>query len=223
MKNKLVLIGDSAFAEIAYEYFTYDSDYKVVGFAVETEFRKREEMFGLPVIDLENMEEEFHPSEHFVFVAIVYTQLNRLRTRLMLSAKEKGYALASYISSQAFIWKNVKLGEHCFIFEDNTIQPFVSIGDNVILWSGNHIGHHSTVLDHAFISSHVVISGFVEIGSHCFLGVNSTVSNNIKIGKDCWIGAGALIGKDTEDQSFYKSASAVVKKTKTHRFFRIKE
>jgi len=29
-KHKLIIIGDSAFAEIAYEYFMHDSDYEVV-------------------------------------------------------------------------------------------------------------------------------------------------------------------------------------------------
>ena len=54
--------------------------------------------------------------------------------------RNKGYQPASYISSNAFVWSNAKIGDHCFIFENNTVQPFVEIGDNVILWSGNHIG-----------------------------------------------------------------------------------
>jgi hypothetical protein len=28
-KEKIVIIGDSAFAEVAYEYFTHDSEYQV--------------------------------------------------------------------------------------------------------------------------------------------------------------------------------------------------
>ena len=224
MRNKkLVLIGDSAFAEIAYEYFTHDSDYEVIGFAVEAAYRKKDKLCGLPVVDVETMASRFPPEEHSVYVAVVYTQLNRLRARLMDDARNKGYALASYISSRAFVWPNVKLGEHCFIFEDNTVQPFVSLGDNVVLWSGNHIGHHSEVGDHAFISSHVVISGFVNVGTNSFLGVNATVANNITIGKDCWVGPGALIVKDIEEQSFYKTAAAEAGRITTHRYFKIKE
>ena len=222
-KNKLVLVGDSAFAEVAYEYFTHDSNYEVVGFAVEAAFRKQDSLFGLPVIDVEGMETKFPPKQHSVYAAIVYSQLNRLRARLMSDVKAKGYALASYVSSRTFVWPNVKIGEHCFIFEDNTVQPFVTLGDNVVLWSGNHIGHHSTIRDHTFISSHVVISGFVDVGAYSFLGVNSTIANNITIGKDCWIGPGALIVKDTEPQSFYKISSAEPAKSTTHRFFKIKE
>ena len=164
MKSKrLVLVGDSAFSEIAYEYFQMDSDkYEVVGFAVERDFMKRQTFCGLPVVPFEEVESHFSCEGHEVFVAVVYTQLNRLRARLMGEAKAKGYRLASFVSPRAFVWRNVEIGEHCFIFEDNTLQPFVRVGNNVVLWSGNHIGHHSIIRDNCFISSHVVISGVLR-------------------------------------------------------------
>jgi len=198
-KHKLIIIGDTAFAEIAYEYFTYDSEYEVVAFSVEKDYLKRDSLFGLPVVPFETVETLYSPSEHRVFVAATYTQMNALRARLYTQAKEKGYSPASYVSSRAFVWRNCQIGEHCFIFEDNTVQPSVKIGKNVILWSGNHIGHHSTIKDHCFISSHVVVSGFCEVGEYCFMGVNSTVANNLTIGNRCLIGAGALVLGDVED------------------------
>jgi sugar O-acyltransferase (sialic acid O-acetyltransferase NeuD family) len=197
--HKLILIGDSAFAEIAYEYFTYDSGYDVVAFAVETAYLKRSELFGLPVVSFENLPELYDPGSHSFFAAMVYTQLNGLRTRMYREAKAMGYSPASYISSHAFVWRNVTIGEHCFIFENNVIQPFTKVGSNVILWSGNHIGHHSTIKDNNFISSHVVISGFVNLGEGCFMGVNSTVANNVTIGDRNLVGAGALILADVGD------------------------
>jgi len=198
-KHKLIIIGDSAFAEIAFEYFTHDSEFEVVAFSVEQEYLKRENLFGVPVVPFETLEENFAPDEHHFYAAMVYTQGNKLRERLYKQAKEKGYKAASYISSRAFVWRNVEIGEHAFIFENNVVQPFVKIGDNVILWSGNHIGHHSTIKSHNFISSHVVISGFCQVGERCFMGVNSTVGNNINIGDNCVVGAAATIVGDVED------------------------
>ena len=96
-----------------------------------------------------------------------------------------------------------RIGENCFIFENNVIQPYVSIGNNITIWSGNHIGHHSIIKDHTFISSHVVISGGVEIDEQVFLGVNSTIRDHIKIGKKSVIGAGSLILKNVEEKSVY--------------------
>jgi acyl-[acyl carrier protein]--UDP-N-acetylglucosamine O-acyltransferase len=95
------------------------------------------------------------------------------------------------------------VGENCFILEDNTIQPFVTIGNNVTMWSGNHIGHDSIIEDHCFISSHVVVSGHVHIRPYCFLGVNCTLRNSITLAPESLIGAGAIIMKDTVEKGVY--------------------
>jgi sugar O-acyltransferase (sialic acid O-acetyltransferase NeuD family) len=195
----LIIVGNTSFAEIAYEYFQHDSAYEVVAFSVERDYLHEDRLLELPVVAFEKLESVFEPEQHSFFVACTYTHRNKLRTRLYRLAKEKGYSPASYISSNAFVWRNCDIGEHCFIFEDNTVQPYTRIGANSVLWSGNHIGHHSTIKDHCFISSHVVISGHCEIGRSCFLGVNSTVSNNVVIGDDCVVGAGALVIGDVPD------------------------
>ncbi len=201
--TKLVIVGDRPFAEVAYECFTYDSEYEVVAFSVENEYLDKQVLFGLPVVPFEELEQYYAPEHHKIYVAVVYTQLNRLRARLLKESEAKGYAPASYISSRAFVWRNCKIGEHCFIFEDNTVQPFVTIGKNVVLWSGNHIGHHSVIRDNVFISSHVVVSGLCEVGENCFMGVNSCVGDRISVARDCIIGAGAVIVKNTEPGKVY--------------------
>lgn len=202
-RKKIVIIGAGPFAEVAYEYFQYDSEYEVIAFSVEKAYLKKNQLLNLPVFPFENIEEFYPPKGIYFYAAIVYTKLNMLRTRLYKSAKQKGYTPASYISSKAFVWRNVKIGEHCFIFEDNTIQPFVLIGNNVVLWSGNHIGHHSIIRDNCFISSHVVVSGHCQIGENCFLGVNSTLINNLNIANNCIIGSGTVILSDTKKGMLY--------------------
>lgn len=221
--KKLVILGDSAFAEVAYECFTHDSEYEVVGFAVESAYLAKRELFGLPIVPFEQIEGFFTPEDVDFYAALVYSQLNRLRTRLYHAAKAKGYKPASYISSRAFVWHNVVLGEHSFVFEDNTLQPFVKIGNNVVLWSGNHIGHHSIVQDNCFIASHAVISGFCNIGRNTFLGVNATLANNITIGEDNWIGVGVTIAKDTEANQIFKGEQPEQAKVSATRFFKVKE
>lgn len=222
MKKSLIIFGDSAFAEIAREYFDADTDYKVEAFAVESKYLSKTELNGLPVVPFEEIQDKYSPLTHEFFVAVTYLQLNRLRTRVALEAKAKGYKLASYVSPKAFIWKNVMLGEHCFIFEDNTLQPFVKIGNNVILWSGNHIGHHSIVRDNCFISSHVVVSGFCYVGRNSFLGVNSTLANNTIIAEDNWIGPGVTISKSTQPNSLFSLKSIEPSKISSTRFFKVK-
>jgi sugar O-acyltransferase (sialic acid O-acetyltransferase NeuD family) len=219
--RKLVIGGASAFAEIAREYFDADSDYQVVGFTVEQAHLQQSVLHGLPVVPFETLEQHFAPADHAFHAAVTYTQLNRLRARLAASAKARGYALASYVSSRAFVWRNVQLGEHCFVFEDNTVQPFVRIGDNVVLWSGNHIGHHSVIEDHCFVSSHVVVSGFCRVGRASFLGVNATLANNVTLGKDNWIGPNTVVMKDTADGALFRTEQPEPARVSAPRFFKV--
>src|SRR5262245_62835994 len=108
--RKLILVGDSAFAEVAFEYFTQESRYQVVAFAVEQAYRKRDRLFELPVVPFEELERLYPPADHHFFAATVYTQLNRLRTRLYQAAKAKGYRPASFLSPRAAVWHNARLG-----------------------------------------------------------------------------------------------------------------
>jgi UDP-3-O-[3-hydroxymyristoyl] glucosamine N-acyltransferase len=118
------------------------------------------------------------------------------------------YRLASYISSRAFVWPNAVLGEHCFIFENNSIQPFASIGDNVVLWCGNQVSHHARIGSHCFLSGSVALGGWVTIEEHCFLGLNSTLANNTFVGAGSWISHGACLSGTLPAASFIAAGSS---------------
>jgi len=219
--SPLVIIGAGETAAIAHEYFTADSPYTVAAFRVERPYLTDATFKGLSVVGFDELERCYPPGQFRAFIAVSSTKLNRIRTRLYLATKQKGYECVSYISSRAFVWHDAEVGDNCFIFENNTIQPFVKIGDNVILWSGNHIGHNSVIHDNCFIASQCVISGFCEIGENCFLGVNSTVINNITVAKDCFIGASALIQKNTQTGEVYQSKSTPAAKADAYRLFKL--
>jgi sugar O-acyltransferase (sialic acid O-acetyltransferase NeuD family) len=202
-KQKLVIVGDGETAEIAYEYFTHDSNFEVVAFSIEKQYIKKETLFGLPVIPFEDIENLYKPENYKVFVAVSSSKLNRVRTKLYEQAKAKGYSLASYVSSKAFVWRNAEIGENCFILENNVIQYNAKIGNNVTLWSGNHVGHRTVIRDNCFICSQVTIAGFCEIGENCFLGINACLADGLKVAKDCVVGAGAVVLEDTFEGLVY--------------------
>lgn len=203
MKKSLIIFGITEQAQLAHFFFSMDSNYKVVAFTVDAAYMTDKEFCGLPVVPFEKIVTYYSTDTFEFFVALGYSKLNQVRKEKYLAAKSMGYRIASYISSRVTMLNDGRIGENCFILEDNTIQPFVTIGNNVTLWSGNHIGHHSTIKDHCFIASHVVISGGVEIGEQCFIGVNATLRDHIKIGEKCVIGAGALILTDAEPEGVY--------------------
>ena len=208
--KKLVIVGNTSNARLARYYFDIDSDYEVAAFAVNKEYIKEESFEGLPLTALEDIEKNYPVSEYELFIAVGYTDMNKIREKLYYYCKEKGYTLANYISSRCSFLTQFPTGDNCFILEDNTIQPYVRIGNNVVLWSGNHIGHDVKIEDHNFISSHVVISGFVTVKRNCFIGVNATLRDAITIAPETLIAAGAIIMKDTEEKGVYLPARSTM-------------
>ena len=200
---RVVIFGAGDIARLAHFYFRTDSEHEVVAFVVDPEHRKSDTFLGLPLVDTTSARERYGPGEHVMFVALSYARMNRARAAKYEQMKTAGYRLVSYISSRCTYLSETPPGDNCFILEDNTIQPFVTIGSNVTLWSGNHIGHDATIEDHCFITSHVVVSGHVRIRSYCFVGVNATLRNSIELAPATLVGAGAVIMKNTREKGVY--------------------
>ena len=199
----IVIFGTGDFAQVARVYFDRDSEYRVVAFTVDEPYVGNGRLDGLPIVAFEHLGES-HPREsHAMFVAIGFSRVNRARAGVYERCRSAGYELVSYVNSKTSVFGDLEVGDNCFVFEENVIQPFVRLGNDVILWSGNHIGHDATIEDHCFITSHVVVSGHVRIGTRSFIGVNATLRNSITIAPETLIGAGAIIMKDTKAKEVY--------------------
>lgn len=205
---KVIIFGLNDFAELAHFYLQNDSEHEVVAFCVNKNFLPENKTFkGLPIFEFENLEENYSPKEFKFFSPMAPSDMNITRKNVYDLAKKKGFEFITYISSKATILTD-KIGENCFILEDNTIQPFVEIGNNVILWSGNHIGHHSKIEDHVMFTSHVVLSGHCTVEKYAVLGVNSTIRDGITISEGTFVGMGATITKNTESWMTYVGSPA---------------
>jgi len=207
--SKVVIFGIQDFASLAHFYLNEDSPHEVVAFTVTKEYMPSDAVFeGLPIVAFEEIEKIYPPAEYAFFAPMSHRKMNKLRENIYLQAEEKGYNQISYISSKATIFSNVKIGNNCFILENNTIQPFVTIGNNVVLWSGNHIGHHSVIKDHVLFTSHVVLSGHCVVDPYCFFGVNATIRDSLHFAEGTLVAMGACVTKDTEPWGIYTGVPA---------------
>ncbi len=213
--KKIIIIGLSNNAKLAAFYFNKDTNYEVVGFAVNKQFKNIDTFFNLPVYTIEELTTLFNPINYDVFVAVGYNNMNTIRENLYCQMKQLGYTMPNYISPRCSFLTDDLMGDNNFILEDNTIQPFVKIGSNNVFWSGNHIGHDVVIGDHNFITSHVVVSGFTKIQNNCFLGVNSTLRDNIFIASKTLVAAGAIIMNNTAFEDVYLPAKSVLHSKKS--------
>lgn len=194
--KKLVIFGTGEIAALAKFYFTEDSVYEVVAFTADDEFVQGDSFQGLPLVPFSKVVSRFPPKQFEMHVALSYRKLNQIRAEKYVMAKAREYSLASYVCSRSVVWPDLKMGDNCFILENQTIQPTVTIGSNVMIWSGNHLGHGSCIGSHTYISSHVCISGHTQIGEACFFGVNSTTKDFVTIGHHVFVAMGASVTKD---------------------------
>jgi sugar O-acyltransferase (sialic acid O-acetyltransferase NeuD family) len=200
---KVIIFGVLDTAELAHYYLEHDSEHEVVAFSVNREYIQEESFRGLPLVAFEDVENIFPPSDYSFFAPMTGRNMNRNREAVYNQVKAKGYQFISYISSHATILDRKVIGENCFILEDNTIQPFTTVGNNVVMWSGNHIGHHGQIKDHVFFTSHVVMSGHCVIESYSFFGVNSTIRDYMTIAQGTLVGMASAVTKDTEEWGIY--------------------
>lgn len=210
MKNKIIIFGIKDLSDLArfyideeYEPF-YGKDYKVEAFTLTRSHITTTHHNGLPIHSWENIVAIYPPSEYLLFAPIAD---NKFRTKIYEEGKKKGYEFYSYISPYCTSF-SPSIGENCFIQEDNTIQPFTSIGNNVIMWAGNHIGHHSIIEDNVFFTSHVVMSGHCHIKQGAFLGVNSCIRDGVTIGENSIIGMGSVVTKNIPDNETWIGSPA---------------
>jgi sugar O-acyltransferase (sialic acid O-acetyltransferase NeuD family) len=202
---KVVIFGCGQWAELAHFYLTHDSAHDVVGFTVDRPYLTADEFKGLPLVPFDEIESRFPPTSVRMFMPMSFKKMNRARAEKFDAGLRRGYDFISYVSSKATTFPGFSCGRNCFILEDNTIQPFVTIGDDVMMWSGNHIGHHTTIGDHVTITSHVVISGCCTIEPFCFFGVNATIRDETVVARETLVGMGATIVKDTKEFEIYRA------------------
>jgi sugar O-acyltransferase (sialic acid O-acetyltransferase NeuD family) len=204
--KKAVIFGLGDFAQVAYVYLRDDSEYRIEAFTANRHYIEQEQLLGLPVTAFEDVDRTYPAREFAIFVAIGFSRVNAVRREIFEQCRERGYTVPAYVNSTVRRWNETRIGEGCFIFENNVVQPFVRIGDDCVLWSGGFIGHHTTIGDHVFIASTVAISGRCTVGERAFIGANATVRDGVTIAPAGVIGAGAIVLKNTVESGVYKTA-----------------
>ena len=88
-------------------------------------------MSARPLVAFEELRSRFPPDDHDLFVAVGFQKMNAVRAAKFAEGKWMGYTLASYLSGEAVgLAQGLSAAENTLVMEDNTIQPFVTIGHN---------------------------------------------------------------------------------------------
>lgn len=201
--EKVILFGNSVFAENLFFLLTLDAHYEVAAFTVDREYVRDDSLHGVPVVAFDTVQSLFPPSGYKMLLPVSFQKVNRIREEKFTQAKEKGYQFISYVSPRSTVYPGLVTGDNCVILENVVIEPYVTIGNNVIIATGAIVGHHAVIKDHCFISPGAVILGGVTVEEKCLIGASATVKEEVIVARECVIGTGVVITRNTREYGVY--------------------
>jgi sugar O-acyltransferase (sialic acid O-acetyltransferase NeuD family) len=201
--QKIVIYGDSDFAEQVKYQLDTDSRYKVIAFVVDKSMYTKNIFMDLPVYEFHTLNNYYHPNDIKIFVAIGYSKMNTIRKAVIDEVKSTGYNLLTYISPSATIYKDAIIGEGTYIANFVSIEQKVTIGKGVILLPKTHIHHESIIGNYSYLASGIIVGGKVSIGNNVFIGIHSTIKNDIKIASFNLIGQCSNVIRSTNSMKVY--------------------
>ena len=210
--KKLIIYGESAYALMLACYFQTDSPYEVVAFCVDKAYKTKDEIEGIPVVVLENIEQYYASDEHAMFAAIGYKSV-RTHKQLFEKIAKLSFPIASYISSQAIVDTTCNVGVNCLVLAGSIIEPGVRIENNCFVNSGAIICHHATIKAHSILASGSLIGGHSTVGECSLIGFHATVAELLELGEETLVAAGSVLLEHTEKHTMYAGTPAkVIKK-----------
>lgn len=209
--EKLVIIGISETAERILTFCELYNLYEVIGFAVDSQYRRVESYHDRPVWDLETLDKQIDKSKVLVFVALFWNHLNGDRRRLFDRLNARGYHFANILSPMSSI--RGEIGQNCWVMDFAVVQEGARIGDNVIMADNAFVGNMTEISDHCFIGAKATIMGASKVGLQCFIGIGACIYESVVIGSKCIIGACTIVKKDIPCFTMVKVESSNVIKT----------
>ena len=202
---KIVIYGNGAMARVLHSYARRCMD--VSGFTVDDSCIAADAstLCGLPLVPFSRAQEAFDPADCRMIIAMGFIDMNELRERKYVEAREKGYSFTSFVHDSVLIHDDVTIGENCIILDHTSIHPGCRIAQGAFVSGNVNLGHDCTIGSSNWICSGVSIAGGCQIGAGCFLGVNASVAHGVRLGARNFIAANTLVNRSTEDDAVYLS------------------
>lgn len=195
---KYLIVGNSVYASMLYDYLNADGRFEIAGFTVEADYITNNSFEGLNVIPFENIEKDCSPNSYKLFMGVGYSEMNDVKEHLFEIYRNKGYRFETYIHPSAIIPSDLKLGEGNVFFEGVIVQRGCVIGDCNVFFARTLIAHNCSIGNYNSFSF-ASLAGHVIIQNKCFMGMGSVLNEKITIEDRVFIGANAYVNESIHE------------------------
>jgi acetyltransferase-like isoleucine patch superfamily enzyme len=188
----LILIGAGGHARSCIDVIEQESKFRIAGL-VGLKQDIGAKYFGYEVIGTDEMLRSLSKEYQYALIALGQIITPEIRSRLFLQALSVGFEFPTFISPQAYVSSNSKIGSGTIVMHGSIINAGVTIGENCIINSNSLIEHDSKVGDHCHISTGAIINGDTTIESGSFIGSGAIIKEGIFIGGRSIVGMGLTV------------------------------
>ena len=196
--SNIIIFGTNAFSKLMKWYIENDTDNKVIGFTLNSEYVKEKSFCECPIYEFENLDKLFPEKNFEILLTVGYSQMNGVREKLFNDCKNSGYKIGSFIHSSVTLFSK-NIGEGNILLENVRVQPFSKIGDGNIIQHFTIVSHEAKVGNFNYFAGNAHVAGISQVGNRCFVGINAIIQNGVKLASYNLVGAGACVSKNTEE------------------------
>lgn len=178
--NNLIVIGAGGHGKSVAEVVHLQKKLNIIGF-LDDSYPEKSHVGDYPILGNTKDLSMYRPLADHVIIAVGN---NVLREKLLYSALNNGFQIATIIHPSAIISSQSQIGRGVTIMAGSIIGTDVVIGDGVIINSGTIVDHDCHLLD------------------FCHLGIGVNVAGGAKIGRTAWIKAGSSLGYNVRIEDF---------------------
>ena len=193
----IILLGGGGHCKSAIDVIEAEGKFEIIGI-LDLPEKKGNYVLNYEIIGSDDTIDSFITSCKYFLVTLGQIKRAKPRIDLYTKIKKAGGVLPNIISPNAYIGKNVIVGEGNIIMHSAIINTGAEIGNNCIINNMALIEHDTTIGNHVHISTGANINGNCRIGNGCFIGSGSTTIEGILIEDNVTIGAGSVIVNDIE-------------------------
>lgn len=206
MKQKLIIIGAGSVGKfIVYNQNSFTIDFEIVGILDDDCSKHNSTIAEIPVLGSIDKIKDFSDQGFALVWGIAFPTVKQ---NLFDKYKELKFDYPNFVSVNAWISQEVRLGKGCIIYPGCSINYETVIEDFVVMNMNCAIGHNCSISSFTSLSPGVNLGGNSKIGTLVELGIGCATLQGITIADHVKVGGQAMVTKNIKSYKTVKGIPA---------------
>lgn len=196
-KKKLLIIGAGSVGKfIAYNIENFTQSFEIIGFLDDDVSKHDKLIAGYSVLGSVEKLNQFSDKNIAIVWGIAFPNVKR---KLFEEYQHLKFDFPSFISKNAWISKQVTIGNGAIIYPGVSINYETIVDDFVVMNMNCAIGHNCSIGKFSSFSPGVNLGGNTTIGNFVEMGIGSATIQGISIADNAKIGGQAMVIKNISE------------------------